>query len=318
MSTTSSAACGARTWIEDGGDAGSGTEDGRGTPAVDALSRRDRPFKPRVSLLFDFDETLGTHSIETITAELGLSSEEWKERFVAPLGGGWDEIPLHGQAFIDAGLALGRPVSRALLREAAGRTRLYDGVETLPERLREAARKVDGRVELEFCVLSSGFHTLIAATKAGELFDRIYASQFHFDADDHAVCIKRAVTHAGKALYLEAHAKGLLETGEATDIHMKAARPVPQQEWRVPLGQVIYCGDGESDLQTFALLGERGGQALAIAGGSGFEPGSLTREERPLAVLPPSYEEGGETARALVHAVKSAAHRASVRGVAIG
>lgn len=273
-----------------------------------------RPAAFRVSVLFDFDETLGTHSMTTIPAALGLETAEWKERFVKPLGEGWDEIPLHGHALIEAGRAEGRPMSHAVLAEAAKRTQLYDGVETLPERLRAAARAVDERVEVECCVLSSGFHDLIAATAVGQLFDRIYASHYHFDARGRAVTIKRAVTHAGKALYLEAHAKGLLESGEVTDLHMKAARPVPERDWRVPLTQVVYCGDGESDLQTFALLGERGGQAIAIKGGDGFDPDTQSSDERPAAILPASYAEGGETAATLINAVKAAAHRAVVRG----
>lgn len=276
---------------------------------------RSRPAIARISLLFDFDETLGTHSMETIPAEWGLATDEWKERFVEPLGGGWDEIPLHGLALINAGAALGSPMSRDVLRAAAGRTRLYDGVETLPDRLRAAAGEVHEDVELEFCVLSSGFHDLIAATAVGDLFERIYASRYHFDADGRAVCIKRAVTHAGKALYLEAYAKGLLEDGEETDLHMKAARPVPEEEWRVPLAQVIYCGDGESDLQTFELLERHGGQAIAVAGGDGFEPDTQSRAERPATIVAPSYAEGSAAEAALLHAVRAATHRIAVRSV---
>ena len=256
--------------------------------------RRSRPYLPRIALLFDFDSTLADHSIPNIAEALGVGEDEWKTRFVEPLDGGWDEIPLHAQAFIDAGRATGRTMSRDVLLEAAERTTLFPGVTEMPERLRAAARAIDPDLELEFSVLSSGFHELIAATPIAEAFDRIYASGYHFSSDGRALCIKRAVTHAGKALYLEAYGKGLLEENEPADAHMKAARPVPEEERRVPFDQMIYCGDGESDLQAFAFLEAQGGHAIAIAGGGGFEPDGQTEGERVKAVLPPDYAPDGE------------------------
>lgn len=273
--------------------------------------RHSRPRIPRVSLLFDFDETLATHSMETIPAVWGLSSDEFKQRFVEPLGSGWDEIPKHGLAFVHAGRAMDRPMSRDVLEAAAEKTTLFDGAAAMPARLREVARGVDEGIELEFCVLSSGFHELIAATPIADAFDRIYASTYHFDEEGLAVCIKRAVTHSGKALYLEAYGKGLLEGGDVADLHMRAARPVPMEEWRTPFDQMIYCGDGESDLQAFAFLEGAGGQSIAVDGGEGFAPDDQSAAERPRAIVEPSYAQGGPTMKVLENAVLSAAYRAT-------
>ena len=279
---------------------------------------RTRPFIPRVSLLFDFDQTLATHSLDAIPAVWGLSQEEWRERFERPLGARWDEILRHGRALLDAGHAMGRPVSDALLREAAGNVELYPGVLDMPERLRAVAREILPEIEVEFVVLSSGFATLIEASGVMDAFDRLYASTYHFAEDgpdgEHgeALCMKRAVTHAGKALYLEAHAKNLDVDG--ANGPENAGRPVPDEDFHVPFEQLIYCGDGESDLQTFAFIERVGGIAVAVDGGDGgFDPDGLTREQRVENVVPPDYSPGGATLEKLAHAVRIGASRAALR-----
>ena len=285
----------------------------------DDATRRTRPFIPRISLVFDFALTLATHSLDAITDCWGMSKEEWKERFDEPLGTGWDEILRHGRALIDAGDAMGKPMSSDLLREAAGHVSLFEGVLDMPDRLRAVARDVHEGLEVEFVVLSSGFAELIAATPIADAFDRVYCSTYHFaergpDGEHgRAVCMKRMVAHAEKALYLEAHAKGLSVDDANGPEH--AGRPVAPEDMHVPFEQMIYCGDGESDLQAFGFIEAEGGCAVAVAGDGTFAPENQTRAQRVENIAPPDYSAGGELMRTLEHAVRAAASVAAMRAL---
>ena len=281
---------------------------------------RTLPYTPRIALLFDFDKTLATDSVDAIVAVMGLSREAWTKRFEEPLGERWGEILRRGWALVEAGHATGNPLSTALMREAAGRLSLYDGVLEMPEHLRRIAREVHDACELEFVVLSSGFAEVIEATAIGDRFDRVYASTFHYAEDgsdgEHgeAVCVKRIVTHPEKALYLEAHGKGMGVDGSNGPEH--AGHDVAPEDMHVPFDQMIYGGDGDSDLQAFGFMERHGGHAVAVAGGGGFHPGDAqTRAQRVENVAPPDYSTGGELMTTLEHAVRACASRIAMRSM---
>ena len=276
-----------------------------------------RAYIPRIVLAFDFDRTLATDSIDAVLEVYGVEREDWQARFLAPLGEGWDDITLRGQALIDMGAALDRPLTLDLLREAAGRVRLYEGVTEMPERLRALAREVHPALELEFIVLSSGYAEIIAGTAIAEAFDRILASTFHFREGGEAACVKRVVAHHQKALYLEAIAKGVgLKGSNAPE---RAGEDVPEAERHAPFDQMIYVGDGASDLQAFGFLEGAGGLALAVDKDDVFDSADVqTAAQRVENLAPPSYAEGAELLVSLQHAVRASASRAALRALGRG
>lgn len=281
---------------------------------------KTRAYTPRISLLFDFDETLATDSVDAIVEILGLSRDEWTARFETPLGEDWDEILLRGYGLIEAGRQVGRPLSTDVLGAAAERLTLYDGVLEMPDHLRRIARETHEPCEVEFVVLSSGFAEVIRPTPLSDTFDRIYASTFHFAEQGQdgevgaALCVKRIISHPQKALYLEAHAKGIDVDGANGPEH--AAHSVRPEDMHVPFDQMIYGGDGASDLQAFGFVERTGGYAIAVKGGGGFNPGDAqTEAQRVENAAQPDYSVGGELMTTLEHAVRACASRAAIRAL---
>lgn len=279
-----------------------------------------RTYKPRILLAFDFDNTLAPDSVSAIVEAMGLTKDEWSERFAEPLGDRWDAILRRGQALIEAGRATGRPLSTDLLANAGERLDLYEGVADMPDHLRSLARDIHSECELEFVVVSSGFAEVIRPTPIFDLFDRVYASTFHYaehtpDGErGEAVCVKRIIPHAQKAMYIEAHAKGLDVDGPNGP--EQAARAVDPADMRMPLDQVIYGGDGDSDLQAFGFVESRGGFAVSVRGGGGFEPGDRQLPgQRVENAADPDYRKGSELMTTLEHAVRAAASRVAMRAM---
>ncbi len=275
---------------------------------------------PRILLVFDFDRTLGSDSIDAIVAEWGTSREEWESRFVEPLGGRWDGILRRGWALIEAGRAHDDPISADLLSRAAARIELYDEVTSLPERLRSIAHEISEDIELEFHVLSSGYADLISATAIEDTWDRIWASTFHYDDDGRAVTVKRLVSHPDKALYLEALGKGLDPDGrEGANGRGQAGQHVDEHDRHVPFDQMVYVGDGQSDLQAFGFIESHGGFAIAVDDDDHFDAEDEQQPDQRVENLArPTYAEGSELFESLAHCVRICASLTMLRSLGRG
>lgn len=271
------------------------------------------PYIPKVAVIFDFDRTLASDTIDALCAAWGLDRSEWEKKYCEPLGGGWDGILKRGHALIQCGRERGEPLSEELFEKAAEKIEIYAGVDTLRERLEEAARSVLHEIEIELVVLSSGYVDLIKRTAVVDFFDRIWAGDFHSDKDTgEALAVKRILGHPEKAQYIESYAKGL--DLDAANTPQTEAPEFDQKDMRVPYDQIIYVGDGLSDLASFEFLGTRGGLAIAVSKEEDFEKASeQTAGERVENLAPPDYSPGSELLCSLQHAVRSAASRVALR-----
>lgn len=269
------------------------------------------PHLPRLSFHFDFDKTLAGDSLDALFSVIDLDRDEYENDFVEPLGDEWDPILRRGHALIEACRAAGRPLTRSLLTEGAEANTLYDGVLDLPERLLEAAREVHDDIEVGVHILSAGFEELILPTDIARRADSVSAGAFHFDGDK-AVAVKRTITHPEKALYLRAHAEG-------RDIHETNAPgastgEVGDYDMHVMFDQMVFVGDGLSDLQAFGFLERMGGMTLAIDKTRDFDHADAQSEDQRVENLaPPDYSEGSELLESLLLAARAGASRVAIR-----
>lgn len=276
-----------------------------------------RPFLPRVLVVFDFDGTLASDTTDAILDVYGVGREEWARNFEAPLGRGWDDIIRRGQALIALGRARGRPLSLEVLREAAAAVRPFPGALEMPDRLARIAGQVRPEIEVECIVLSSGYAEVIRATPIRAAFGRLFASTFHFDADGAAVCVKRIVGHAEKSMYLEAIGKGV-DVGGANEPE-QAGRKVDEHDRAALFDQMVYLGDGASDLHAFGFMLRNGGLAIAIDKDDTFDHADVQRPDQRVDNLArPDYSTDGELMRSLEHAVRACAERVALRALGQG
>ncbi len=270
------------------------------------------PYIPRIACIFDFDRTLASDTIDGLCAEWGISRQEWEDRYEQPLGDNWDGILKRGQACIDCGEERGTPLTRAFFTRAARHLQLYDGVGQLRDKLNAAVSEILDEAEVELIVLSSGFSEMIEDTMIDTWFDKTWAGSFHFGEDGIARGMKRIIGHPEKALYIEAYAKGL-DLDSANE--PKTDDPdFLEEDMHVPFDQLIYVGDGASDLDSFGFVTNHGGLAIAIDRSASFQHvDQQTKDERVDNVASPDYSDGSELLETLCHAVRSAASRAAMR-----
>ena len=123
-------------------------------------------------------------------------------------------------------------------------------------RIREAAQR-DARHRPAPLLVSAGLTEIIEGTRIYKRFHNVFASEYWFDAYD-LPYPKRVITDTGKTQYLFRINKGIEDLGQGINEHMdEAARPIP-------FANMIYFGDGDTDVPSMAVMRKNGGHAVAV------------------------------------------------------
>ena len=219
-----------------------------------------------IALVFDFDDTLAPDSTSGFLQAIGVDVPAfWHDR-VGPLldHEDWDPVP----AYLYQMLALSRagrhgPITRDRLRDWGRRLPLHEGVTTLFERLRTRLRQAHPTVQLEFYLISSGIGDVLRETPIAGEFSDIWASEFHYDADGAIEFPRRVVSFTDKTRYLFHIQKGIIGP-ESRNKPFEVNRKVDADKLRVPFEQMIFVGDGYTDIPCFSLIRRSGGVAFGV------------------------------------------------------
>lgn len=278
------------------------------------MTTATRPLKQRVALVFDFDATLAPSSIDATLERLGLDPGTFRKERVDPLvEQGWELILAGFYAFVQESRARKEDkITRDLLEEVGRGLEPYPGVPEMFGRLRESARKILPEVEVEFFVLTSGHEEIHKATSIAGEFAKIWGSEFHFDEGGEVEFAKKIITFQEKEQYILALSKGLDTNGANSPDEVY--REVPENELYVPIDQIVYVGDGGSDMPVFSLLHQHGGIAIGVyQQGEKAKDWSAQKKVRPAQrihnLAAADYREGSELLRSLELAVESICKR---------
>lgn len=281
-----------------------------------------RGFHDRIVLVFDFDRTLSSGTVEALLERLGVEdSRSWREdKLQAMVKDGWDEILAKGWLLRRTAEDQGIGLTEELVKEVGRGLECYPGVEEAFPKLREIGCEASGGAKVEIYVLSSGFVDLMTQSPVADLVDDVWGSSLHWGDDGHLAGVKRTVIHSEKARYLRALAKGLDIAGanEPQDVF----RHEDADEWHVPFDQMIYVGDGASDLDAFGLLQQHGGIAIAVDHSKESEEWEADEHmfdgARVENLAPPDFTEGSEMYQSLAIAVEVIAKKVALRRLGRG
>lgn len=287
------------------------------------MSTATRHVYNRIAVVFDFDDTLAPNSYSSLLQSCGIDPETFLTERVQPLvERGWDEILAKFYCLIDESHRRNDlTITDQHLADVGRAIEFFDGVPDMFARLRRCACQHIPDIEVEFYLLSSGIREIARATPIASEFKAIWGCEFHVAETGEISFIKRMISHPEKTRYLLQLVKGISaegDSGQPADVY----RDVPDDEWRIPLNQVIYVGDGSSDMPVFALLNERHGIAIGVyksetaAAWSGHERMNAQRRVENLAQV--DYSENGELMRSLMLAVESICKRIALRQLSRG
>ena len=246
--------------------------------------------RPIVALLYDFDKTLCTTDMQNYAfiPSLGMTPGEfWQEANGFGHENKMDGILAYMCTMIRKSREKGVPFSRESLVEKGRDIVLFPGVEDWFARIN--AFGAEQGVEVEHYVISSGLREIIEGSSISGEFKEIYASEFYYDENGDPVWPKLAVNFTAKTQFVYRINKGVLDVSNDKDLNDS----MPDDSKRVPFTNMIYLGDGLSDVPCMKMMRAYGGQAIAV-----YQPASRQGVEDLLSkgrvdyIFPADYSAG--------------------------
>ncbi|TEA77706.1 HAD family hydrolase [Allopusillimonas ginsengisoli] len=220
-----------------------------------------------IALVFDFDDTLAPDSTSGFLADIGVDVEQFWANDVGPLLNehDWDPVPAYLYQMIELSRAgTHGPITQERLQDWGRRLPLHSGVESLFNRLRTMVREHHPQVQLEFYLITSGIGDVARSTPIAREFTDIWASEFVYEPRQGGIHFpRRIVSFTDKTRYLFHIQKGIIGVHSRSK-PFEVNRKVPPEKLRVPFEQMIFVGDGYTDIPCFSLIRRSGGVAFGV------------------------------------------------------
>ena len=219
--------------------------------------------KPIVAIMYDFDKTLCTKDMQeyAFIPTLGMTSSAfWGEVNTMTDKEEMDNILAYMYKMVEKAREKKIPVTRKTFHEMGMKVEYFNGVKTWFERVNNFGKEVGVRVE--HYIVSSGIKEIIEGTEIADYFKKIYACEFLYDYNGSIQWPKFAVNYTAKTQFLfRINKVALTIDSKSAD---KLNRFTPENERPVPFRNMIYIGDGLTDVPCMKLVKSNGGQSIAV------------------------------------------------------
>ena len=250
------------------------------------------PNQTIVALLYDFDKTLCTQDMQNYAfiPSLGLAPGDfWKLANDFGRKEKMDGVLAYMYSMLRESEKRDLPLTRERLNHCGRSISFFPGVMDWFERINRYGGLLG--VQVEHYVISSGLREIIEGSPIAGEFKEIYASEFFYDGEGKPVWPKLAVNFTAKTQFVYRINKGVLDVSDDKTLNDS----MPDDSKRVPFPNMIYLGDGLSDVPCMKMMRAYGGQAIAVyqaVNKSGVE--QLLRQGRVDFIYPADYREGTE------------------------
>jgi hypothetical protein len=219
-------------------------------------------FQNTIALVYDFDGTLSPQPMQeyTVLPKIGIEPAQF-----------WAIVNREArETESDPMLVYMRHILEALERERVDVKRedfaamaraieYFPGVATWFGRINAYVRRRSrGQVKVQHYLISAGQKEILDGVSIRRHFKRIYASEYHFNHHGVATFPKILVTDTMKTQFLFRINKGIEAVTESINEHM------PEAERPIPFQNIVYVGDGMTDVPSMALTKKSGGHTVAV------------------------------------------------------
>ena len=273
------------------------------------FERKEKEKLPVLAICYDFDKTLSPADMQAqgFIQDIGYDVDRfWEESNELSYNNDMDQNLAYMYKMVEE--AEGNFfVKRDALEAYGAKVKLFPGVDTWFERIRDYGRKKN--VIVEHYIISSGLKEMIEGTSIARqgVFEKIYASSFYFNSKGVAKWPAQAVNYTNKTQFLFRIEKGVLDVNDPG-----VNEYFPPEKIRVPFRNIVYIGDSDTDIPCMKLVNTYGGHSIGV-----FNPEfndkekvhQMLRERRIKYFAPADYTEGSPI-ETLVHSIidKTAAY----------
>ncbi|MBR2182566.1 MAG: haloacid dehalogenase-like hydrolase [Acidaminococcaceae bacterium] len=245
--------------------------------------------KPIIALMYDFDKTLCTTDMQAYTfiPNLGMSADEfWTKASNLAENKKMDRILAYMYLMLDEAHIHRKPIRRDDFVALGKDLELYDGVAGWFGRINQFGKEQG--VTIKHYIISSGLREIIEGSSIYKEFDDVFAGEFLYDENGVACWPKNVVNYTTKTQFLFRINKGVLDISNDDDLN----RFTPEENRPVPFRNMIYIGDGLTDVPCMKLVKVNGGCSIAVyQQGKRNKVADLIRDQRVNFIEPADYSE---------------------------
>lgn len=215
-----------------------------------------------IAIIYDFDGTLSPQPMQeyTVFPQLKIKPKKfWKEVKDVNSRIKGEEIITYMMLMLKKANDAEVRISKSDLGRMALRIEFYEGVKYFFNRInRFVAKESKKKVIVRHYIISSGLKEILEKTKIAKYFHNIFASEYYYSPYRQPLYPKLVVTDTVKTQFLFRINKGKESLDESTNEFMaEPDRPIP-------FSNIIYIGDGMTDVTCMSVTMKNGGYAIAV------------------------------------------------------
>lgn len=251
-----------------------------------------RKHEPVVALMYDFDKTLCTKDMQeyTFIPNVGMTAQEfWQESNSLAKEKKMDGILAYMRVMLEKAHAARQSIRREEFVKLGKDLEFYPGVESWFQHVNQIGG--DLGIKIEHFIISSGLHEIIEGSGIYKNFREVFACEFLYDENNVACWPKNVVNFTTKTQFLFRINKGVLDISNDDDLNKYTS----EDERPIPFRNMIYIGDGLTDVPCMKLVKTNGGYSIAVyQKGRRSKVEDLLRDKRVDFILPADYSEGSD------------------------
>lgn len=240
-----------------------------------------------IAVVFDFDDTLLPDSTTSLLEAHGMDPKDfWGVKTKELVLSGYDPTLAYLKLILD-NVGKGKPfgsLTNKNLRKfgATLEKKFFPGVSTLFGDLKNIVGKFQD-IHIEFYIISGGLQEVILGSKLVQKhFSGVYGCKLTGNTEDGPLkYIKRCITFTEKTRFIFEINKGIKQN-EAGKHPYLVNKDIPLIDRRIPFQNIIYVGDGLTDIPCFSLLKSLRGTPFGV-----FKGDSETAKRALLEFLTP-------------------------------
>lgn len=214
-----------------------------------------------VVLMYDFDKTLSTVDMQEYVFIPSLNMQPrdfWKQADGFAITHSMDNILSTMFLMVDKAKNGNVPITRQTLTAQGKSIQYQPGVDTWFDRINAYGKSQN--VNVKHYIISSGLKCIIEGCSIAKYFTKIYASEFLYDEKDVPIWPAVAINYSSKTQYLYRIHKGVEDITE----HTRLNRRIPDAEHQTPFENMVYIGDGLTDVPSMKLTRLNGGYSIGV------------------------------------------------------
>lgn len=218
--------------------------------------------KRTIALVYDFDGTLSPRPMQEYAFLPSIGEDPaafWRDVGAWSTANNADPMLVYMRRLYERAREKNVKIDRADLVAQGKAVEYFPGVEAWFDAVAKYVADHDDTdgIILKHYLISAGLREIVEGTSIYKHFDNAFASEYWFDAYDMPYP-KRVITDTGKTQYLFRINKGIEDERQTINHHM------PEDARPIPFSNMVYFGDGDTDVPSMAVMRKNGGHAVAV------------------------------------------------------